>query len=218
MTSSRARWFRLCGVPLLAPPPPTRMPTTACTWSWSGRAWTRVRRLLVVALLFAAGGAGAQDSEPTPGARLLAPFKQELQQALRSGLAQGPVEAIAACQLRAPEIADARSRDGVRMGRSSHRLRNPSNAAPAWVAPVLEAYASDASDRMPRTVTLPGNRSGYIEPIALGPVCLTCHGDALAPEVAARIEQLYPDDRAVGFEVGDLRGVFWVEFPRAESE
>lgn len=126
------------------------------------------------------------------------------------------MEAIAACQLKAPEIADALSRDGVRVGRTSHRLRNPSNTAPEWVVPILEAYANDQSDWAPKTVALRNSRSGYVEPIILQPLCLTCHGDDLAPEVGSRIKELYPTDRAVGYEVGDLRGVFWAEFPRSE--
>jgi hypothetical protein len=65
-------------------------------------------------------------------------------------------------------------------------------------------------------VSVPGGTSGYVEPILLQSPCLACHGDALAPEVAARIGELYPEDRAVGFQVGDLRGVFWVELPAAE--
>ena len=46
------------------------------------------------------------------------------------------------------------------------------------------------------------------------PLCLSCHGSELAPDIATQITDLYPEDRAVGFEVGDLRGVFWLEFPR----
>jgi hypothetical protein len=65
-------------------------------------------------------------------------------------------------------------------------------------------------------VALPGERSGYVEPIGVQPLCLTCHGESLAPDLASRIEELYPADRAVGYRVGDLRGVFWAEFPRAE--
>lgn len=164
----------------------------------------------------AAIAVGAQEADLAPGARLLAPFKRDLQQALREGLAAGPVEAISACRVRAPEIADALSRQGVRVGRSSHRLRNPSNAAPEWVRPILEDYVNNPSDRAARTVALPDNRSGYVEPILLQPMCLTCHGRKLAPEVASRIQELYPSDRATGFDVGDLRGVFWVEFAQPE--
>jgi hypothetical protein len=42
--------------------------------------------------------------------------------------------------------------------------------------------------------------------IAMGEVCLVCHGSNLAPEVAENIERLYPEDQARGFELGELRG------------
>ena len=173
--------------------------------------------LMILGFALAAGVAQAQESELARGAALLGPFKRDLQEALRRGLAQGPVEAIAACQLQAPEIARARSRDGIRLGRTSHRLRNPSNAPPEWVTPILEAYVARSSDRAPATVPRPNRRSGYVEPILTQPLCLTCHGEGLAPEVASRIEELYPEDRAIGFRIGDLRGVFWVEFPAVEK-
>lgn len=155
-------------------------------------------------------------SELEEGAALLAPFKRDLMAALRDGLAKGPVEAIAACRIRAPEIARTLSRDGVRMGRSSHRLRNPDNAAPDWVAPILDDFVADPESRAPVVATLPDRRIGYVEAIQTKALCLTCHGAALAPELSTRIDELYPEDRAVGFEVGDLRGVFWVEFPPVE--
>jgi hypothetical protein len=43
-------------------------------------------------------------------------------------------------------------------------------------------------------------------------LCLTCHGSNLDADIAASIAERYPEDRATGFEAGDLRGVFWVEF------
>jgi len=165
--------------------------------------------------LFAASAAIAEPAiEHTRGAALLAPFKTNLQQALRDGLAEGATEAVGACRIKAPEIAANLSRDGVRVGRTSHRLRNPANAAPEWVKPVLDGFAADPSDRAPKSRALPDGRVGYVEPIVTQPLCLTCHGDALEPDLAERIASLYPEDRAVGFRAGELRGVFWVEFPR----
>ena len=38
--------------------------------------------------------------------------------------------------------------------------------------------------------------------------CLACHGSDIEPQTAAAIRALYPDDEAVGFAVGDLRGAF----------
>lgn len=178
------------------------------------------RYAIAVALALAAGAIQSQTVEPAQGAEqgaeLLQPFKRDLQGALRQGLAQGPADAVTVCRLQAPEIAKALSQDGIRLGRASHALRNPANVAPEWVRPILEAYVASASDRAPRTVPLPDNRLGYVEPILTQPLCLACHGADLAPDVSSRIDELYPQDRAVGFQVGDLRGVFWVEFPDKE--
>ncbi len=171
--------------------------------------------MLAIASAFAAC-VHAESPEGSRGGELLAPFKRELQRALKQGLAEGPAEAVAACRLEAPRIARRLASDEVRLGRTSHRLRNPANVAPDWVAPILASYLEPGAQPAPRAVSLPDGRAGYVEPIRLQPLCLTCHGSELAPEVAARIEALYPEDRATGFAVGELRGVFWVEHPASE--
>ena len=163
--------------------------------------------------MLAASSVLAQDAELARGAELLTPFKKDLMQALKSGLAEGPAEAIQVCRVKAPGIADTLSVDGVRMGRSSHKLRNPDNTAPDWASPIMQAYLDDPASREPRAVKLADDRWGYVEPIMVQPLCLTCHGTELAADVAGQISELYPEDRATGFEAGDLRGVFWLEFP-----
>ena len=65
-------------------------------------------------------------------------------------------------------------------------------------------------------VALGAGRIGYAEPIFMKPLCVTCHGEALAAPVRERIAELYPEDRATGFRVGDFRGLFWAEFPAGE--
>ncbi len=172
--------------------------------------------LFLLAFSLSCGPAVAGSGAEPRGSDILAPYKRELQQALRAGMEQGVVEAIGACRVKAPDIAAALSRDGVRVGRASHRLRNPANAAPGWVEPVLAEYVASTAERTPRRVALPDGREGYVEPILLQPLCTACHGTALAAPVAARINELYPGDHAVGFEVGDLRGVFWAEYPVAQ--
>ncbi len=147
------------------------------------------------------------------GAELLLPFKQDLKHALVSGLEEGAVHAISVCKEQAPAIANALSTDGVKIGRTSHRLRNPANQPPGWVSDILENYLQADSEPAPMISHLPNNRVGYAEPIMVQPLCLACHGKVLAPDVAARINESYPGDAATGFEVGDLRGLYWVEFP-----
>lgn len=167
-------------------------------------------------LLLATTITPAGDGDPARGATLLKPFKQDLKTALVQGLEQGPAQAIEACRTRAPQISASLSVDGVRLGRSSHRLRNPANTAPDWVAPVMESWVSDPDAREATTVDLSDGRQGYVEPIMVQPLCLTCHGDSLTPDLAARIADLYPDDQATGFAEGDSRGIFWVEYPASE--
>ena len=169
--------------------------------------------LLCLLLLTTATTWAGEDATTSRGAELLMPFKRDLKQALKTGLAEGPDEAVAACQLKAPAIAAALSKDGVRVGRTSHKLRNPANASPAWVEPTLAAWLADAADRTPRTQRLGSGREGYVEPIVMQPLCTTCHGSQIEPALAERIQALYPNDQATGFEVGDLRGVFYVEYP-----
>ncbi len=145
---------------------------------------------------------GSKPDPAAEGAALLAPFKANLKAELVEAMQAGPIEAIAVCNTAAPAIAESLSVDGVRMGRSSHKLRNPANVAPEWL---------DLSD-LPVVVELENGRHGYAEPIVMQTLCLVCHGETLQPEIAARIAELYPDDRATGFKEGDLRGAFWVEF------
>ena len=169
--------------------------------------------LLIISFGTAIPAVADDTADVHRGAQYLAPFKKDLVTALKAGLAEGPAAAIDACRIEAPAIAERHSQAGVRIGRSSHRLRNPANVAPGWVSPILKEWL-DSEAREPVVVELEGERIGYIEPIVAQPLCLTCHGEVLAPAISERIEALYPDDEAIGFNAGDLRGVFWVEFAR----
>ena len=172
------------------------------------------RYLVVVLLASMLSSCSGPDYDPGPkGAELLVPFKANLKSALISGIAEGPANAIAVCKTEAPRIAGELSIDGVVMGRSSHKLRNHENAAPAWAMPVIESFAAGGATPIPTGVELDGGRYGYVEPIMTQPLCLSCHGSDLPPDIADKIGELYPDDEATGFSEGDFRGVFWVEFP-----
>lgn len=148
---------------------------------------------------------------------VLVSFRQDLVAALTEGLAQGPEAAIEACRVRAPEIASAYSTDSVRVGRTSHRLRNPDNAPEPWIEPILRAYA-DGREKAPyRTVVLDDGSFAYVEPLYVAPMCTTCHGVDIPAPLRERIAGLYPDDRAIGFEAGDFRGLAWVTISRGNG-
>jgi rhodanese-related sulfurtransferase len=142
----------------------------------------------------------------------LAPFKGSLKQALTAALAVSPESAIEVCANRAPELARAASHDGIVVGRSALKLRNSENAARPWLRPVLaELAAAPSGSDSHRMVTIEGNRRGYAEAIWTAPLCLTCHGESVAPAVDGKLRERYPGDQARGFKAGQFRGVFWVE-------
>lgn len=152
------------------------------------------------------GGAKALKAH---AAARLQPFKQQLMQALKQGMQEGAENAIDVCRLEAPAIAAATSGDGVQIGRSSHRLRNPDNAPTEWQQSAIDHYLA-SEDREPILVDLGDGQAGYMEPIMTAPMCLTCHGSDLPAGVQNTLSQLYPEDQAIGFAAGDLRGIFWV--------
>jgi hypothetical protein len=154
-------------------------------------------------------------SEPSlldKGAEILLPFKRQLQQVLKTGMADGPVAAVNICHLQAPAIAESFNAKSIHVGRSSHRLRNPANAPAPWMSALINNYLDAPEQRQPVALRLESGRIGYAEPILTQAVCLTCHGENIAPEVKVQLAELYPADRATGFQVGELRGIFWAEF------
>jgi hypothetical protein len=133
-------------------------------------------------------------------------------------LTRSAIGAIDVCALKAPQLGEEASTGGVRVGRSSTRLRNPKNAPPGWLTPVMaELSRVPSGTSTSRIVDLGGGKRGYAEPIWTDAPCLLCHGAEIAPDVEAKLAERYPDDAARGFAQGDLRGVFWVELdPPAE--
>jgi hypothetical protein len=179
--------------------------------------------IVVIALLFSwslSGRAGDRIDRQEwieRGEKTVAPFKQKLMGALAQGLEEGPETAIEVCQIRAPEIAAGVSSPGVKIGRTSHKLRNADNAPQEWMQPLLESYVKEGKSD-PEVVPLDGGGVGYVEPIYMKRICLACHGGSIAPEVEARIKERYPEDKARGFEEGEFRGLFWVEFREPERK
>lgn len=176
----------------------------------------RIAALSLVLTLLLACKRGSVDEAKyaLAGSEAVLPLKKGLKQALVKGLENGPMEAISACRVQAPELAATLNAGPTKVGRSSLKLRNPENAAKAWMEPLLQAYESDPENREPKVVLIDEHTVGYVEPIYLQPLCVTCHGPALAPDLQAKLKELYPSDEATGYAAGDLRGVFWAELPR----
>jgi hypothetical protein len=127
----------------------------------------------------------------------------------------GPVSAIAVCKSEAPQMASGVSQSlDVKIGRTSHRLRNSENKPPDWARPLVDQQVSE-----PQFVVFEDRRLGALLPIQLQAACELCHGpkNEIVPDVRAALVTHYPQDKAVDFREGDLRGWFWVEVPATED-
>ena len=140
--------------------------------------------------------------------KLFSSLFQELTGAMADG---GPAASIEVCKTRASELArEVAQETGVRIGRTSFRLRNPENEPPRWA----RRYVADRIERE-QYVGLADDALGVLLPIRLQDTCLQCHGneEQIQPEVRDAILALYPEDSATEFAEGDLRGYFWIEVP-----
>jgi hypothetical protein len=175
-----------------------------------------------VLLLLAAGAAQADDRLERSRA-LVADFQQELGARLQSAMAAGgPVGAIEVCREAAPAIAEhASAASGARVGRTALRVRNPANAADAEATVVLGEFQARiaAGEQLPveQFEARADGGARFMSAIVLQPLCATCHGRKLSPEVAEAVATHYPDDAATGFEVGRLRGAFLIDWPAREA-
>lgn len=147
------------------------------------------------------------------GKALIPPFQQQLMATVKNAMhSAGPVAALESCQLLAPQIASQHSQLPWHVGRTSMRVRNPANAPDAWEQQVLQEFAQQQASGQPlagmHKVAVVNNELRIMQAIVVGEPCLACHGKNLKPEVAAKIDRLYPKDQARGYDLGQLRGAF----------
>lgn len=157
-----------------------------------------------------------QDQFEKQAQDLLKPFKVELKSGLQGGMKKGgPVKALHACNILAPEILEKHNLKGYTIGRTSHKLRNPLNTPEKWLLPLLDEYVPTSMDNPGKgQVIVTDKFMAYVEPIYTQQVCLTCHGSNVPDIVMEEIKTLYPQDKALDFKLGEFRGLFWVKAPK----
>lgn len=162
------------------------------------------------------------DAAATALSRALAnQFQQELVGALQGAIStQGTAGAVGACTTIAPEVASRISaQSGATVRRTALRNRNPLAVPDRHERTVMTRLASAPTDVQGRPVEDAGwtgtgvdRRFRYLRAIPTAPMCLSCHGSNIAPDVAAAIAAAYPDDTATGFAPGAMRGAFSISW------
>jgi len=144
-------------------------------------------------------------------------LKGELEKAMKEG---GPLTAINVCHKTASALTEISSqKHGIQISRVSVKNRNPNNAPDAWEQGVLakfeerKAAGEDVQAIAYSEVVEKDGRKQFrfMKAIPTGEVCLKCHGEAIDEKVAAKLDEYYPQDKARGYKLGDIRGAFSVK-------
>lgn len=137
-----------------------------------------------------------------------------------------PHLALAACSEFAQDITrDIRDEQDVDVHRTALRYRNPKNKPDeferAWMENALaqKKEVNPAGEGVVLTAADGSREYRFVRPLFLAQLCIVCHGptDGLSDGVKAALAERYPDDRATGFGLGDLRGIVSVRIPLAKQ-
>jgi hypothetical protein len=146
-----------------------------------------------------------------------AAFQTKLKKAIKSG---GKEYAISFCNTKAMQITDSvSSNQNVQIRRLAKKYRNPLNETNEIESEIYKTYILEWLKRETLYPKIIANEQGhpvYYRPIGIQPVCLNCHGKLgkdIPSSLAEKIAALYPGDKAIDFNKGELRGMWAITFP-----
>ncbi len=132
----------------------------------------------------------------------------------------GAEKAIPVCKVIAPAMAAEYSKDGRVLKRVSLKARNQTQGTPdAWEKETLEAFdlaqrEGKAVDTLEASaVSSDGRWFRYMKAIPTQQQCLQCHGKSadISASMKALLAKEYPQDKAIGYSVGEVRGAISIK-------
>lgn len=110
---------------------------------------------------------------------------------------------------------------GIYIKRVSFNNRNPLNVPDDFESKVLKMFEEQFNKNQLKPESeyvelIEQNgvyKVRYMKPIFVQPECLNCHGteEQISPQVKDLINKVYPDDKAKGYQMGDLRGAVSIQ-------
>jgi len=164
----------------------------------------------------------SEEQMITKGAAASAALLQKLGGEVKTNMqSHGPVKTLEFCSLNALSMTDQVALEtGTRIKRLTLKERNPVNAAAGEDEKLLEKWEQMVKNgqTLPAyelTKTANGTMAYYKPLLINNEACLKCHGDIAADSPLAKaLKATYPEDKATGYKMGDLRGMIKVEIAR----
>lgn len=186
----------------------------------------RMILMLLAAGLAIAGGVRADEAQLLQDARgIPAKMVPKLLEVLQDEIDKsGHAGALSVCREKAPEMAKNLSAQlGWQIRRVSLKNRNPKAVPDAWERATLEDFerrlaAGEKPTGIDKGEIVEENGQKfyrYMKALPTQDLCLNCHGtpERLAPGVAEKLKELYPDDKAVGYGLSEIRGAITAKKP-----
>jgi arsenate reductase-like glutaredoxin family protein len=129
------------------------------------------------------------------------------------------VKAAEFCTQKAKDIAKEVSKnfpENIKVRRVAIKYRNPNNKPDKKDLEILQKFETSLKNKSlkkrPVVVDVNGTKRVYV-PLIVEKACTKCHGDInkIDPKVKSIIAKAYPNDKAVNFKEGDLRGAVVAE-------
>ncbi len=139
----------------------------------------------------------------------------QVSEAMKQG---GSSYAVEFCNLKASGITDSLNNEyNCNISRISDKNRNPHNELTTDKEKQLWDYFLKVHENrmIHDTVVASGQNAVYYKPILTAmQACLQCHGqkEQIGKETYSKIRKLYPEDKATGYEMNELRGLWKIEF------
>jgi hypothetical protein len=137
-------------------------------------------------------------------------LKPQLKNAIKNG---GFTHAVEFCSVQAPIIGkNANKNSDWKLKRVSLKNRNLNAIPDAWEEKVLKEFDKrqtngESAKKMAFSEVVDGEFR-FMKAQGSEKVCLQCHGKNIQAEVSAKIKQSYPNDKAINYEMGQIRGAF----------
>lgn len=133
---------------------------------------------------------------------------------------KGAIEAVTFCNERAYTLTDSMARiHHANIKRVSDKPRNQNNQANKTELTHIETFKSllASQQEVKPIVETEGNSVNFYYPITTNAMCLQCHGTMnkeLKSDTYKTIKRLYPNDKAIGYEVDQVRGIWSITFDK----
>ena len=133
---------------------------------------------------------------------------------------EGTLAALAFCNVKALSLTDSMSVvNNVSIKRVSDKPRNSKNKATLEEEKYIDIFKENAKNNIESEPILVENSNSatVYYPIVTNSMCLQCHGNPkveVSDKTFAAIKKMYPSDKAIGYDINQVRGIWNVTFTK----